>query len=60
MKLGEMLILIIGAKKAAREMQQILEAEEDQTAITISRDVLSGWFRKVAGLIMLMEKFDVE
>lgn len=49
-----------GAKKAAREMQQILEAEEGQAAITISREVLSGWFRKMAGLIMLMEKFDVE
>ena len=60
MKLGEMLARIIGAKKAAREMQQILEAEEDQMAITISREVLSGWFRRVAGLIMLMEKFDVE
>ena len=60
MKLGEMLTRIIGAKKAAREMQQILEAEEGQTAITISREVLSGWFRRVAGLIMLMEKFDVE
>lgn len=60
MKLGEMLMLIGGAKKAAREMQQILEAEEGQAAITISREVLSGWFRKMAGLIMLMEKFDVE
>lgn len=60
MKLGEMLMRIIGAKKAAREMQQILEAEEGQAAITISREVLSGWFQKMAGLIMLMEKFDVE
>ena len=60
MKLGEMLMRIGGAKKAACEMKQILEAEEGQTDITISREVLSGWFRKMAGLIMLMEKFDVE
>ena len=60
MKLGEMLTRIIEAKKAVREMRQILEAEEDRTAITISRDVLSGWFQKVALLIMLVEKFDVE
>lgn len=60
MKLGEMLTRIIEAKKAAREMQQVLEAEEDQAAITISREVLSGWFRKMALLIMLVEKFDVE
>lgn len=60
MKLGEMLMRIGGAKKAAREMKQILEAEEGQTDITISREVLSGWFRKMAGLIILMEKFDVE
>ena len=60
MKLGEMLTRFIEAKKAVREMRQILEAEEDQTAITISREVLSGWFRKVALLVMLVEKFDVE
>lgn len=60
MKLGKMLERIVGAKKAAREMRQILEDDGDQMEITISREVLADWFRKTAELIGLVETFNVE
>lgn len=60
MKLGKMLMRIGGAKKAAREMRKVLEEEGGREAITISRDVLSGWAWRLTGLIMLVEEFEVE
>lgn len=60
MKLGKMLMRIGGAKKADREMHQVLEEQEGREVITISRDVLAGWARMLTGLIMLVEEFEVE
>lgn len=62
MELGKMLMVMLGARKAAQEMRQILkdEEEEDNMEIVISREVLLGWYRKFEGLIMLTEKFHVD
>lgn len=60
MKLGKMLTLIGGAKKAAREMYQVLEEQEGREVITISRAVFSGWARRLTGLIMLVEGLSEE
>lgn len=60
MELGKMLLTVIGARKALSEMRQILKDDEDQMEMVISREVLLGWYRRILGLVMIMEKFHVE
>lgn len=58
MNVGKIVQTVTGASKAAAEMNAIVMNNENKTQ-TIDTEVIRSWYRRVTGLVMMVERMEI-